>query len=375
MKVSRHLVYVSNVVPGPGQGGRIVIDRHLRRLAAEGWSLTVVSPFSERAVPGPWREVCLPARRWWWPPLRATSPWLLSLRSRAWRRELSRAGVPPASAVATICWGSLSWLAADLAVANSCPLIAIVHDWWGETGGAAETLIGRYVCASAKTVLVVSNEMQAAVAAECSGTVDLLYPLPASRTRPWAVWQGRYAKPTVAHVGALHGYHLEYLARVAAALKPLDGRLLLLCPRDNPVAKALRARCPNLVHRDSFAANADALAWIAAEAGALTVMYPNDTSVTGQRATGFPSRLVEFSQLGLPVLLAAPLLNPIRTWATYRNWQGQVAPDDQAGIERWLLNLTLSKSWQRLADDTRAAAETDFDPDHLHARFVFTLRN
>ncbi len=373
MSAPRQLLYVSDVSPGPGHGGAIIVDRHLRRLAAEGWMITVVLPFGRSAAPGPWREIALPARRWWWPPFVPTQPVLANLRAAAWRRELARAGVPRADAVLTVCWGSLSWLAASLARASHAPLVALVHDWWRETGTVADGLIGRHACNVAKTVFGVSREMQTALATECARDIDVLYPLPATRTLPFAKWRETFAAPAVAHVGTLHPYHEEFLATVAARLILLGGRLLLLCPHENPVADALARRCSNLIRQDFFPDNTDALNWVAAHASGLVVMYQQGLNADGLPPTGFPSRLVEFSQLGLPVLLAAPAGNPIRTWAERRGWSSHCDPTDHPAIDNWLRSLADPIAWSARADETRAAAQTDFDPESIHRHLANAL--
>lgn len=373
MSAPRHLLYVSDVVPGPGHGGRIVVDRHLRRLAAEDWTITVVSPFGASAALGPWREIKLPARRWWWPPFRPATPWLASLRAVAWRRELAGADVPRADAVVTVCWGSMSWLAASVARAADAPLVVIVHDWWRETGSEADARIGRQCCAAATRVFAVSTEMQAALRDECGRDIDVLYPLPAARHLPFATWRPAFGAPAVAHVGTLQPYHEEFLAGLAARLASLGGRLLLLCPLDNPTAAALARRCSNLLQQDFFPDNADALRWVATHASALVVMYRQGIDAAGRVPTGFPSRFVEFAQLGLPILLAAPAGNPIRRWATQRAWVGHCDPGEGSAHEHWIHSLADARSWSLLAAQTQAAATTDFDPEQIHAKFSDAL--
>ena len=374
MSTPSELLYVSDVVPGPGYGGGIIIDRHLRQLATKGWHITVVSPFGRSAAAGPWQEICLPARRWWWPPFRPAQPTVAFLRTWAWRGELSRAGVRRADAIVTVCWGSMSWLAASLATAWHTPLVAIVHDWWNERGSNDDALVGRHSCAVAKKVFAVSAEMQAALTTECAREIDVLYPVSGIRTLPVAMWRNQVGAPAVAHVGSLHPYHEDFLSTIAGRLVPLGGRLLLLCPRDNPVANALSHRCTNIVRQDVFPDNADAVSWTSAHASALVMMYRQGLDATGRPPTGFPSRLVEFAQLGLPVLLAAPAANPIRTWAARRNWTAQFDPDDGDTVDRLLAALTRPDDWEKLAAETRAAAQSDFDPLRLHAQFSTILQ-
>lgn len=368
-----HLVYAADVPPAPGAGGRIVVDRHLRRLAKEGWQITVVTSSPASATPGPWRWVAMPHRRWWWPPFRPVSPPTARLREFAWRIELSHARITPARAILTVCPGPMSWLANSLADRWRCPLVAIVHDWWRETGSKADTVVGRHVCSNARTVFATSFEMQQALATECSREIEQIYPLAAARERPFAAWRQAFTTPSLAHVGTLHPYHVDFLAMVAGKLAALQGRLLVLCPRNNPSADLLTLRCTNLIRQDFFPDNGDALDWIAQNASAMVVMYPFGRDTSGQCPTGFPSRFVEFSQLGLPALLAAPAGNPLRSWADRRAWIGSCAPTDEAAIGEWIRTITAPTGWQALATQTQAAATGDFDPDRTHAALTVAL--
>ena len=374
------LLYISDVAPGPGGGGAIIAQRHLTRLAADGWAITVVTACADSALAGrypDWKCVAVPARRWWWPPFNPARPALTRLRTALSRRALARVGVTRADAdvIVTICWGTTSWLAASLARSWQRPLVAIVHDWWAEGGTAGDARIGKRVCETAQNILVVSEEMRAAFAGFGREKVEVLYPLPEERSLPFVVWRDEFARaPAVAHVGTLHPYHVAYLADLAARLAPLGGRLLVVCPADNPVLATLRARTSNLEHHDFFSSNLDALRWISARACAFTVMYAVSTGAPGSPPTGFPSRLVEFAQLGLPVLLVAPAANPVRAWAVRGNWTAQFDPGDGDTADRLLAALTRRDDWEKLSAETRTAAQGDFDPLRLHMQFATILQ-
>lgn len=373
MDTGRQIVYISDVPPGAGLGGRIIVDRHLRRLAAAEWQITVVVPFGQTVAPGPWQAIQLPARRWWWPPFRPSLPWLTRLRVWAWRRELTHRGVIRCDNIITVCWGPMSWLAASLADAMHAPLIAIVHDWWGEIDNSDAGRIGRRACRIARKVFAVSTEMQEALSQECEREIDLLYPVPADRNLPFAVWRKGHIHPVVAHVGTLQAHHGDFLAELAAQLHQAGGALLLLCPSDNPTAAALAHRCANLIRQDLFPDNQSALRWIAEHASALVVMYPQGRTRAGRPPTGFPSRLVEFSQTGLPILLAAPTGNPISSWARRHNWTAWCDPTDRLALQQWVESLTHQAAWTAQAAETRHAATTDFDPERLHAQLSSAL--
>ena len=373
------VLYASDVIPGPGGGGTIIAERHLGDLSAHGAAVSVVVPGETGALQArqpSWKCLSLPPRRWWWPPFRPARASLANLHAACSRRALAGVTAKDAEVVVTICWGSTSWLAAEMAAAWRRPLVAIMHDWWAEVGGGDDGRIGAHVCKAARKILVVSEEMKAALAGFGPEKIDVLYPVPAHRTAPFVEWREEFSRvPVIAHVGALHPYHADYLAMLARQLAPLGGRLLVLCPSGNPVLATLRARINNLDCHDSFPTNAEAVSWISRQATALTVMYPKGSAASGAAPTGFPSRFVEFAQLGLPVLLAAPAGNPIRSWAKRNDWKAQLDPADEPAAHALVGALTDRRGWEELAAATRMAAKGDFDPGRLHRQFAAALQS
>lgn len=365
-KPPKTLWFISNVSPAAGHGGQIVVERHLRRLIAGGWRVCVASHIAARPDIS-WKQRQIPMRRIWWPPFRPASGLLMRLRSWAWLRELR--SLPPPNVVATVCWGPLSWLAVDAAERFQCPLAAIVHDHWRETRSDEGIRIGERVGRRADVLFAVSEEMRFALANDFgSEKTVVLAPLPAARQRPFVDWQARFAHPIVAHVGSLHNYHVDYLQRVSAALAPLGGQVLLLSARDNPIAAELLRRAPNILQQNTFPRNEQALDFVAQHASALTVMYPRG-SEPGAKPLGFPSRLVEFSQLGLPILTAAPAGNPLSNWAARHNWPAALHPFDDSRLRILCAGLAKEHFWKSSACCTRTLAETEFDPDRIHSLF------
>jgi hypothetical protein len=370
------ILYVGNVAPGNRGGGSIIIDRHLRHLAALGHEVSVLVPEGSPAPaePVPWKQVVLPARQGGWPPFRPTLPFVCRLRSKLILAHLTRRGLARADQILTICAGALSWLAADLAQAWRSPLTAIVHDWWDESGSESDRLCGEYCCRHARNVLTVSSEMSDALAPIAGGRTEVLPPVSATRTLPFVTWREEFAhRPVIAHVGAFHLHHVPYLAAVADSLTELGGELLVICPAANPALARLRAQTSGLAHHDYFPTHQEALEFVSRRACAFTVTYPNARSSSGKLLTGFPSRFIEFSQLGLPALLAAPTDNPLHSWAVRQRWNCAFPPEDSAALRAALKQLVRQDGWEAFAADTRRAADTVFDPEATRQRLADLL--
>ena len=370
------ILYVSNVAPGNRGGGSIIIDRHLRHLAGLGHEVSVLVPEGSPApsAPVPWRQFSLPARHAFWPPFRPGLPFVCRVRSRLISAYLKRQGLARADQVLTVCAGALSWLSADLARAWRSPLTAIVHDWWDEFGSDSDRRCGVYCCREARRVLTVSPEMSGALAPIASGRTEVLPPVSAPRTLPFVDWRDEFARhPVIAHVGAFHLHHVPYLAALAQALTELGGELLVICPPSSPALAQLRSLTAGVLHQDYFPTHHEALDYVSRHACAFTVTYPQARSSTGNLLTGFPSRLIEFSQLGLPALLAAPPDNPLRAWASRQQWRSAFSPTDPAALRSTLKMLVSQQGWEQLASDTRRVADTEFNPETIHRHLADLL--
>jgi hypothetical protein len=380
-----HMVYVGDVFPAASSGGAVLIYRHLHRLVREGWRVTVSVPESAmRALPaGHGFELRpLPLRKWWWPPARRSWPLLQWWRARLWAGALRRdpAWTEPPAVVLTVLWGHASLTAAQIARRWGVPLAVIVHDLFREAAlpsrlerdGEALTAA---VLGQATRVWTVSTEMQQALEPLCRlGAVRTLTPVPEDGVTPREGWPVRFrVAPVIAHAGALHPHHVPYLAAVARAAARFGGTLLVLTPTDNPALAQLRAAGVPWRHQPAFASSADALRFLAAEASALTVMYPLDPAWYRHPPTGFPSRLIEFSRLGLPLILAAPPGNPVNNWARRQNWPLLLENADWSELERLVARLADEPTWTALAARMRAIAAEACDPEKIHRQFLAEL--
>ena len=379
------LLYIGDVFPAPPGGGSVLIYRHLHRLALEGWRVTVTVPApAERPLPADhgFELRTLPGRRWWWPPARPTWPAMQWLRARLWttalRQDPAWSEARP-DAILTLLWGHASLTAAWLARAWDAPLAVVVHDLFRETALPPRLRrdgerITRKVLASAAHTWPVSDEMGEQLASLCAGTMTTLPPVPEQGATPAGGWPVRFrSAPVVAHAGAFHPHHVDYLAAVARAAAKHGGTLLVLTPADNPALAQLRATGVLLRHQPAFSSSAEALRFLATEASALTIMYPLDPAFYRHPPTGFPSRLIEFSQLGLPILLAAPSDNPATRWARRHGWNFLLDRPDWSELESLIARLADEASWRALAAQMRTLSAQACDPEKIHRQFLAEL--
>ena len=230
----------------------------------------------------------------------------------------------------------------------------------------------RTVLRSAARVWTVSQELAEDFAPLCSpGVVRPLTPVPEQGAEPPGGWSPRFRSgPVIAHAGAFHPHHVPYLSAVATAAAHLGGNLIVLTPAENPALALLRATGTPFRHQNAFGSAADALRFLAAEASALTIMYPFEQSPERPRPLGFPSRLIEFSRLGLPILLAAPPDNPLIRWGQRQQWPLLLERPDWGILAALLAQLAHEPTWNELAARMRTIAATVCDPAKIHRQFL-----
>jgi len=285
------LLYVSNMVPGVPGGGEIMVYRHLRGLVQAGWQITVSPPAaSVRPLPdGHGFDIRpLPSRRWWWPPSTARWPFTQRLRARLWSLAIGSDHVwsePIPDCVLTVLWGHASLTAADLARKWGVPLAVWVHDLFREMEMTSRQhrdceRLTRTVLRRAARVWTVSQELAEALEPLCqAGVVRPLTPVPEEGAEPPGGWAPRFRSgPIIAHAGALHPYHVPHLSAVATTAARFGGRLLVLAQTENPALAQLHATGVPFQHQNAFGSAAEALRFLAAEASALTIMYPFERS-------------------------------------------------------------------------------------------------
>jgi hypothetical protein len=287
---------------------------------------------------------------------------------------------PTPDCILTVLWGHASLTALYLARGWKVPLAVWVHDLFREMGlppreeRDGERLM-RTVLADASRVWTVSEELGADLAQwSRPDAVRPLAAVPELGAAPPGGWVPRFnPSPVIAHAGAFHPYHVGYLAAVATAAARLGGGLLVLTSDGNPALAQLRATGVPFRHQTSFGSSAEALRFLVREASALTIMYPLDPASYARPPLGFPSRLIEFSQLGLPILLAAPPGNPVIGWARRNGWPLVLEHADWNALDAIVARLSNEGEWTSLSARMLAIAADVCSAEKIHRQFLAEL--
>jgi hypothetical protein len=193
----------------------------------------------------------------------------------------------------------------------------------------------------------------------------VLAPIPEGYSGPVPEWRGEFAnRPLVYSAGFLWPEQGRLLSALARTLAAAGARLVVL-GRKTPEVEALLAA--NLAdHIPAFAENTAALAHLAQHAAGLLVSYAATTEELPWSRTSMPSKLVEFSHLGLPIALVAPGDTAIAGWARSLDISSSYSPQDAAGLTTWAQGLKGPTTWLQLVDIWRPLAAGAWKPSTIH---------
>lgn len=259
--------------------------------------------------------------------------------------------------VLTVAHG-FGWLAAaTLARKRRVPLHLVVHDDWPRAAQVPPAFRSWFenqfanVYNQAQSRLCVSPSMAQAYQTRYGATGEVLYPLRASSAPDFTEPPPRLAKNdhqfTVAFAGTINspGY-VKALIALHDALTPLDGRLLIFGPltpdqaRQNGLDLPSVAVCgllpwPELMNR------------LRDEADALFVPMSFDVAERSNMEMSFPSKLVDYTAVGVPLLIYGPPYCSAVGWAKENRGVAELAGDENE----------LGEAVRRLANDPARRVE------------------
>ena len=266
--------------------------------------------------------------------------------------------------------------AASAARRAGVPAVALLHDdpsagrdrlrgWAARRGLAA-------VAARARVAAV--SEPLREVAVRAGGRradVTVLRPMPGDDGRPFAGWREDYRRPTIVYAGKLYSGLAPGLRRVAAAAVASGGRLIVICgepPAGREERDALAA-LPGVTVRPFFATSRQCRDFLRERAAAVYVGHPTRHAAL---AASFPSKLADYAQLGLPMLVSAPPEGALGRWLADHEWSGNLSPDAR-DADTAVRRLATPNGWAGLAEETRRAAAAELSAAAIHRRLCELL--
>ena len=242
-------------------------------------------------------------------------------------------------AILTVAHGYLWIAAARYAQERKIPLHLIIHDDWIRTfslpypfTGMLDKVFGQ-VYRSATTRLCVSPYMVTEYEHRYSVSGNVLYP---SRSREQTVFGGppsRITKGNGARVFAFAGSintagYARLIRDFANRLASSGGRLLIFGPLTPTVARQVGLDLPN-VELAGMVPQGEIISRLRSEADVLFVPMSFAESDRPNMEVSFPSKLTDYTAVGLPLLICGPEYCSAVRWAQDNPGVAEVSTDEQ----------------------------------------------
>jgi hypothetical protein len=353
------LLYVADVPVEATQHGSALMFRALERYPGDRLRIVETGLPSDpaRRLPGVWySSLPIGRRRWLDSRLHGIySAWLTQrAASRADQIIASLSGFE-VEAVATVGHG-FGWLAAAaIAKRLNVPLHLIVHDDWPRrsaiAGGLRQWLDRAFadVYRGAATRLCISPFMADAYQRRYGVAGSVMYP---SRSAACPVFDATNARVIASDGSLTIGYGgnsgpemMACLETLAAALTGTNARLAVFGPFDADAQRRLWSLSPSISFQ-GFVPHQQMIRELHAIADVLFVPMTFAEADRDNQAVSFPSKLADYTAIGLPLLIYGPPYSSAVRWAR--------AEDDVAEIVDQRGELPLRAAIERLRQDTAA---------------------
>jgi len=380
MNAERHLLLVNDTLPWPGFGAANLLYRHLKYL--KNWQVsvalskeTVKSPENIiwRYLPKTWRIIKLPTKIWWWPPLDRRIPCSLRIRLYFWRSECERILNNSRPSVILNSLGRHTVFAYYLSKIWQIPLFMMIHDrWqiWAKTDFDREYMTEKRavdVLNYASIVTATSSGLANFYTVNNPEKVSVLYGIPERRSSPVAEWRNSFrTHPVMVCTGSFRQYQLDVFRQVAVALRQLNGTLLLITSNNDYIRTRL-SDMPNVEYREPIIDNTRLFDFLREKASC--ILIPGCFEDILDWKINIPERLVEFSHLGMPMIILSPLDTCLSDWARSHNWIGYSDTLDDNKIFELIKQTTDKMSWFAMAEQSKDVARNEFNADRLQEQF------
>jgi hypothetical protein len=382
-RMKRTLVYFGHV-PAEGAGSAIIVYRHLKRFKANDWDVRVVADWGqsdEYCREHGWPVLTLSHRKKYWPPFNPDNPISRALRAWLWAGEVREwLGNTQPHAVFTYLSAfsdTLSIAAAGFARRYGLPLATIVHDDCRCFTPLAEE--GNKAHRRRQWILEKSTKgwFASPALAACfqlpQDKVALLPPIPegavaadADAFKPESdgsallIYAGNYWPPQI-----------PVLVDLAPVVKQGGGRLLAILKEKPETVATLRAG--GVEWRAPYPKNTEALDYFREHASAMVVSYARTSDDMPWTRTSFPSKLIEYCHLGLPLVVIAPEDTAVVQWARSRNFPDVFLPSDHAGIREYVTRLRDPEFRRQRAKISLSFARGEFNPETIQKQLESSL--
>lgn len=361
-------------LPQQGISGMIVFLRHFTLL--KNWEIHILIPenaYREEIVknyPPNFYVHTFPLRLFWWPTFREDIPIMVKIRvwvlSRLFQKYIDQ--IKPDQLI-SVQYHYYSVAIAQNAKKTKIPLICFLHDRWDLTSNnpyiqGVRMSYAQQTLKNSSVILSVTQELIQHYLGKSPNKGQVFYPIP----------EGYISKKTLTlslknliYAGTVEEHHIVFFEKIMPHLKAINWKLTVIC-NDPEKLKILALNNPHLETLHSFETNKEALRYLDDNASALLVNYGLTNSANPFAFHSFPSKFVEYSHLGKPIITVAPKGSPFERFLTKNNWDLLIS-DDQKLILTLLNNLNQPTEWSKYAQQTEKIKNQYFNPEIIQDEF------
>lgn len=293
------------------------------------------------------------------------------LRSNGWLEDTGP------RVLLTNLWDNQALFAAQLAETGFARLGVFVHD--DEIAWNASSLPRRYLEWFRKTVVTrssrtwaVSGRLVSQMPAIARPRCRVLRPIPGVPPGRGA-WRPAFARGvTLGYAGKIYPGMSQVLAGLVRQLEALDGALTIITQPETAANPPLRS--PRIEWRPFFPDPTEAARWLLERCTALLVAHPGHGPRTADGwqmlSTSFPSKLVEYAQFALPLVLIGATDSEFSDWASAHPEIPYFTDVKCPRLRDYLRSLRTEACWQEASVAAHRLAATEFNPKLIQAQFA-----
>ena len=385
----KNLYFISESIPHPGYGSFVIFYRHLIRLEKEGYNINLIIPDYKRSdadeflteVKDRWNIIKVPFKKWWFlfpyrynnKLLRDARFWFVNLYLKKHFRNHH-----PDFIITYFYNQFFNGLAAFIKTRYKSHLGIFLHDDKyllnnQQVPGLLE--YDQYLSEKADVIWTVSEDL--IIPHTDKKKYRLLYPIPAGAELGISNWTDNYQTPVIGFSGNIFHEYEEVFRSLAVALANFNGRLILVI--NNPSyykwLPALIAEYSNIQLTHAFADVNDTFNYLKENCTALFCGYPNNIELMPWLRTCFPSKFIEFSHLGLPIILTSPTNTALSKWTAEHNWQLFSSDYHDADFDELLKKITNENDWTTNARQSVKISDTIFNPENIHLQLLTDIKH
>lgn len=382
--MKKSILFIHNKFPSEGASGNVVFLRHFEGLG-EDYEIHIAVSENLKGTPVPnysknFHIHYIPLRKKAWPPFRESSTMLVQARIFLWQKQIEQLiqDIEPVCVISVLAH-YLCVAAAQASYSKKIPFILFVHDRWDyinihdpEHLKNQKLKFATKALNRANHILTVSESLVSKISKQYLSKTKLLFPIP-SGLKEHAVWTDEMkGSTTIIHAGTINKYAVNVFTLLAdKVLEPADKLKLIYVPMD--FLEPLLYKYRNVSIIDFFPKSIQALEYVKGNATALLVYYGLSFDENPLAYDSFPSRFVEFTHTGVPIICIAPTGSEFHTFLKAVNWPLLYDEGTIENIKDCYDKLKNKQFWDFCAAATRNVAAKFFNPKALQSAFKQSL--